>query len=377
MNINDVIISAILKKSFYGCLAASMARRLDETIDTMGVSFVTRPVLYYSQAFLDTMTLSEAREVIYHELLHLILLHPFRKNGRNHAVFNLACDIAVNEKLEKKKLPKGCFTLESARETFPNIDFKKDLCAEEYYDLLMQDSLIKEKIKETETTYIVSSGKDGEKCIVQKMDPNGEMTDVSEEFAKKIIKEAIKQAGILPSNLSKEIDTLYGDAQLNWRQLMKNYLSGRGRIQYRKTHMRESRRFADTMGRRKQVGIKALLAIDTSGSVSDEEYKQFINEIKQIQRITGANIYVTQCDADVNAPIPLQRFVKQPTRHGYGGTDFRPVFELANKMQFPVVVYLTDGFGPAPKIAHQKVLWILTKDGKKPADYGDMARLEA
>lgn len=54
-----------------------------------------------------------------------------------------------------------------------------------------------------------------------------------------------------------------------------------------------------------------------------------------------------------------------------GGTDFRPVFKLADKMHIPLLMIFTDGDGTVPESTNQRVLWVLTKSGKKPAEFGD------
>lgn len=393
-NIEEIIVATILDQPFYGSLAASMARIKNEPVGTMGVSYDTRPILYYSQKFLDTLTKSEAKEVMIHELLHLVFLHPFRRNSRNPKIWNLACDIVVNEKLRKERLPKGCFTIEEARKSFPDLKLSKDMSAEDLYDEFCKDKKIQQMMEESDGFYVFKVPGPGEdegessnfeEFTIGKMDESSDAQEskVKESTVKKVIHDMIKQAakqtvhGSYPLEIARDIEVLYKPAQINWRQMLKNYLTGRGRIEHRKTHMRESKRFPDTMGRRKQVGLRALIALDASGSVDDKEYNQFLSELKQIQRITGANIFVTQCDTQTTDPIPLDRFMKNPTRDLSGGTDFRPVFKVADKMQFPVVIYLTDGFGPAPEKVNQKVLWILTNNGRKPAEYGIEAKFMA
>ena len=404
-NINDIIVNAVIKKPFYGAMAASMARIRKDELGTFGVTFTTRPILYYSQVFLDMLTRTEATEVMFHELLHLILLHAFRKNGRKHIPWNLACDIAVNEKLEKKNLPSGKisgFTIEAARKMYPDLNFSNNASAEEYYDLLMTLNDGKgptpppgegrgepwDDPEDGEGDGEGGGGRRSDKEKIWKMDVNGNIVNedgsivvrapedpeiINEDMVRKILKEMIntaKQNGNLPTVLQREIETLYANPQMNWRQMLKNYLSGRGRVQHRKTHMRESRRFPDTMGRRKQIGIKALVALDASGSVDQKEFGQFIGEIKGISKITGANIMVTQFDTEFTQPEPLERFIKKPARRKCGGTNFHPIFKLADDMQIPIVIIFTDGCAGAPEKVNQKVLWVMTAKHNKPADYG-------
>ena len=62
---------------------------------------------------------------------------------------------------------------------------------------------------------------------------------------------------------------------------------------------------------------------------------------------------------------------------GGGFTDLRPVFDHALRMQPrpAAVIYLTDGYGEAPAAMALPTLWVLTREGRKPADWGAELRL--
>ena len=64
---------------------------------------------------------------------------------------------------------------------------------------------------------------------------------------------------------------------------------------------------------------------------------------------------------------------------GGGFTDLRPVFEYARTMQPrpAAIIYLTDGYGPAPEQSDIPTLWVLSPDGKKPVTWGLELRLES
>jgi predicted metal-dependent peptidase len=59
---------------------------------------------------------------------------------------------------------------------------------------------------------------------------------------------------------------------------------------------------------------------------------------------------------------------------GGGGTDFRPVFEYADNLRDPpsVVVFFTDGYGPAPTTAPTGygTVWMITEGGVPPCKWG-------
>src|SRR4051812_27257359 len=57
--------------------------------------------IYYSPKFTESLEVPVIKTIILHELLHSILLHPFRKQNRDHKKFNVACDYALNLIIEE------------------------------------------------------------------------------------------------------------------------------------------------------------------------------------------------------------------------------------------------------------------------------------
>ena len=80
------------------------------------------------------------------------------------------------------------------------------------------------------------------------------------------------------------------------------------------------------------------------------------------------NLHIIQCDAEIQESIKItceedfDYYLKNMSFHGFGGTDFRPVFsyvdELCKKKEFrnlKGLIYFTDGYGvfPAQKPAYE------------------------
>ena len=109
-----------------------------------------------------------------------------------------------------------------------------------------------------------------------------------------------------------------------------------------------------------------VIAIDTSGSVSGDLVQKFIQKTYNILQSTESffskiNVHIIQCDAQIqeDAKITSQedfdRYLNNMKLRGMGGTDFRPVFEyvdeLREKKEFQNLkglIYFTDGFGTFP-----------------------------
>ena len=110
-----------------------------------------------------------------------------------------------------------------------------------------------------------------------------------------------------------------------------------------------------------------VIAIDTSGSVSGSLVQTFIQKTYNILKSTESffskiNLHIIQCDAELqeDAKITSQedfdRYIETMEIRGLGGTDFRPVFayvnDLAAKGEFTNLkglIYFTDGYGDFPE----------------------------
>jgi predicted metal-dependent peptidase len=124
-----------------------------------------------------------------------------------------------------------------------------------------------------------------------------------------------------------------------------------------------------------------VIGVDTSGSINQDELKQFAGEIDDILNQYPTTLTVIYCDTSV-AGIETFTAEDRPIRleaKGGDGTKFSPVFAAANKMDDPpaCLVYLTDmevresDFGPAPEYP---VLFVNTGKKCKEPPFGEMIR---
>ena len=109
-----------------------------------------------------------------------------------------------------------------------------------------------------------------------------------------------------------------------------------------------------------------VIAIDTSGSCAGELVKKFLNKTYSILKETESfasrvNIHIVQCDAAIQNDTKItnmremEDFMQNMRLYGFGGTDFRPVFEyvdtLIKNKEFDNLcglIYFTDGYGTYP-----------------------------
>ena len=110
-----------------------------------------------------------------------------------------------------------------------------------------------------------------------------------------------------------------------------------------------------------------VIAIDTSGSVMGNEVRSFIQKTYNILKSTESffskvNIHIIQCDAEIQEDKVItcdedfENYIKDMKLLGFGGTDFRPVFEYVDKLvrnkafkNLKGLLYFTDGYGTFPE----------------------------
>lgn len=371
MEMREAMLHLLLKQPFYGYVAASVTVEESEDIATLKMQNDSALVLQYNRKWYESLSYEKAIGVIIHELLHIILLHPYRREGRNMLLWTVACDMAVNEHIPVEFLPDNSITVETvAREIGEKIPEYRS--AEYYYDV----------ISASESQFSFFERKDDIRIVTGSGDEfsaNKQMEDEASEINKNALKcmmsELIEQAqfeGEIPGKVSSIIADIYKSDSVNWRNVLRRFLTGRGKTVKRKSFKRESKRFDNLPGNKRMLGINALIALDESGSISDKQLSTFYGELLKIKKVTGASLDITQFDTEATVPIPIERYVREKKRIKNGGTDYRPVFELADNMKMALLIIFTDGEGTAPEETNQKVVWVIPRGGKRPANYGHL-----
>ncbi len=376
MQIQDVILQLLLKQPFYGYVASLVTPCESDSIPDIFLDAASSPKLLYNREWFEGLSEQQAMGAVMHELIHLVLMHPFRRGSREKLLWAVACDMAVNEYIAPSMLPGNAVTTGKIARVCPDKIPPRE-SAEAYYEILLEnDGNISFIDRKSEVQLVLKSGLE----LKAKPCSEDDSAEVNRNALKSMLSEVLQQAeaeGEVPDGLQKHIVEVYSSAQMNWRIILKRFLTGRGKVAIHKTYKKESKRYDNLPGSKRTVGTNALLAVDASGSISDKQVQQFHSELYAISRITGASLYVTQFDTECTAASPIQQYVRGRERTKSGGTDFRPVFELADQMRIPLLIIFTDGDGTAPESANQKVLWVLTKGAKKPASFGHCITFES
>jgi predicted metal-dependent peptidase len=173
------------------------------------------------------------------------------------------------------------------------------------------------------------------------------------------------QYGTLPAGLQQYIDLLVESLKpnVNWRRVLRLFTASSSRTQLKNTIRRPSKRYGTTPGIKIQRKQKLLIAVDTSGSVNDDELKEFFGELYHIWK-QGAEIYVVECDTAIHNHY-FYNGRPPSVVSGRGGTDFNAPLTYANEIYMPdAIVYFTDGYAAEPHVVSRKpILWMITGQG--------------
>lgn len=306
--------------------------------------------------------------LLLHEVLHAALSHVPRRGPREKQKWNRAANLIVNGMVAQAGLP--------IPPDAPRDEHMEQLSVEEVYTALGEGQGEDD-----------GNGSDGDDDLMDgppsDAPPKGHK---SGEDAKRQWGQALAQARSVEAMLGKGNDPLgmhrelrrLEPARLDWKSQLWRFLA-RTPVDFGGF----DRRF---IGRGMYLealddeSLRALIAVDTSGSVDDEAVRALIGEV---QGVLGAYPHVQAtlyyADTEVYGPYELRAGDEIPPPQGGGGTDFRPVFEAAETAEPDVIIYLTDGYGDFPTQAPSvPTMWVVPAGGLEDAGFpfGDVLRLE-
>ena len=349
--------------------------------------------------FYEKLTQRQLLTLVAHELCHFIFEHHGRKGGRDHFLWNVATDFAINLMLK--------FQFE--RKEF----YLDDWCMDEKYEGWTAERIYEDVVKNKPNTpkvYVLDledgeEGEEGEEGdgpgegdIVVVRDrrvplpkkEKGQSKEQRRQEMKDWIRNAIceayataKSQGSMPAGMERVI-VGHLKPKVNWLQAL------RQRLRFGASR-KASRDITWTVPNRRFLGAsyifpssigpdqpKIAFAIDTSGSMGEQDLKQAIAELEDIRKQFNAQVYFLDCDAGVYQSRWISPYEPLPALQGGGGTDFAPVFShlIEKRIQPDYCVMFTDGYGNFGDDPTQKfdVLWVITNQQVTPP-FGDTIRV--
>ena len=367
VNISDILARAskslILDEPYYGLFLIGLNKQIRKDIPTAGVSKNGIGVqLSINPGFFADLNEKQRIGLLKHELLHVSFGHiTMRDRFSNHKLFNIAADLEINQYIAADQLPEGGLTLDM----FPELNLPKKAGTIKYYELLEQeqksgncpslDSLLDQM--DGDSQYCHGTWKEFE-----------DLTEAEQKLVEKQVQHQMKETaeqtekrrGNIPGELADLISRLrhIEPPKFDWKGYLRRFV-GNSSVSYTKKLRRKyNKRYVENPGLKIKFKNNILVGVDTSGSVSNSELKEFMNELVHMHK-TGHKITVAQCDTQLNS---IEEFNprKDWEIKGRGGTSFQPVIDHFNerKGKYTALIYLTDGEAYTPENCPHNTLWV-------------------
>lgn len=362
----------------------------------------------YNPNILEKMKFGEIKKCFETEIIRIILKHPYSRKPDpfNSRIAIMASDVTIHQEYaEKLAVP-------------PNLSY------EQYYSLMRPEEIVRVESETKMKSGKIEKNDAPDNSLDSNQEDNLDSSDSEENDNSSISNIEGNENPSAPSStddkrlqnlLSQAYDAEYGATGL-WEEndiameelssLIKDY-AARGekswgsitgylkdqilasltaKIDYRKvlrnfratilaerkhlTRFKPSRRFGfEYMGSKRDFTTKLLLAIDTSGSISDQDLKNFYGVINKFFKYGIESIDVINFDCELQGePISFKNRQTSFNISGRGGTEFQAVFDYAkDHPEYDGVIIFTDGYADHPKkkpATKAKFVWVLRSEAE-------------
>lgn len=174
----------------------------------------------------------------------------------------------------------------------------------------------------------------------------------------------MNQWGSLPGKVVDEIlaSTI---VRIDYRQILSMFRASVLSSSRKLTRMLPSRRYGfEYMGSKRDFTTELFVAIDVSGSVTNEGISQALSIINRFFKYGVENIDVIQFDYGLQGEkMTMKKALKDKFKvQGRGGTDFQAPIDLFLKDGYDGLIMITDGFAAVPevpKVFRGNILWLI------------------
>jgi predicted metal-dependent peptidase len=362
----------MFKEPFYGLFLISLNKEISDAVSTACVAkdgINTKLVI--SPKFWETISDNVKIAVLKHELLHIAFKHlQMFDDYDNKELLNVAADLEINQFIEDSYKDETWEGLEITNAPWAALNLPVKAGTRKYYELLKQEM---DKNPDGDVAKFVQAMKDangdgeareitlgdGSKVTVKGSHEFWKQYEGMDEAEKKLMEKQIehqlkdvadqvqRQRGHVPGELKELIDSLYvsEEAVIDWRAYLRRFNGMASKVFTKKTRRKPNKRFYGNPALKIKQKKNTLVAIDTSGSVSKDDLKEFLSEIHHIWK-TGTQVTVVECDAQIGRVYEYTGAIGDDYKvSGRGGTSYEPVMRYLkdHKDKYQNLIYLTDG----------------------------------
>ena len=361
-------VSLYLNHSFFGNLATRMKLiNADEWCPTAAVDGRN---FYYNSRFVMMLKQREVEFLVGHEVLHVVYDHLGRKGDRDHQLFNIANDYAVNADLKRHGVGEFITTVPCLYDKkYDTTSKQKSWGSEQIYDDLYEnadkismDDLIDQLIDD----HLDDEGdgddggdqegeggnKKGKGKGRPKISPE-EREQIRQEIKQAVISAAnASDAGSIPSGVKRLLKDITHPV-MPWRDLLQQDLVSPFKSDYsfQKVSRRSWHMDAIMPGMTPGEEVDVVVFLDMSGSISERQARAFLGEVQGImEAFDSYRIHIMSFDTDVyNPQVFTSENLEDITSYepkGGGGTDFDCMFKYMKDEGITPkrLVVFTDGY---------------------------------
>jgi predicted metal-dependent peptidase len=379
-------IALLLKAPFFGNLATRL--KLVNADDWCSTAATDGRNFYYCTEFIQKLPPKQLEFLVGHEVLHVVYDHMGRRQDRDPKISNIAADYCVNADLIDQKVGERINVVPMLYE--PKY---RGMAYEDVYADLMKN--VKQVTLDQLAGMLLDEHLDGDgDGDGDEKDGKGrpKLSQAEKDAIKDEIREAVLNAaqaagaGNLPAGVKRMIQDLTSPV-MDWRELLQQQLESTFKEDFTwlKTNRRGWHLDAVLPGRKPGEMVDICVAIDTSGSISEQNIKEFLSEVKGImESYDQYRIRVWTFDTEV---YNLQEFtsdnledISNYDAQGGGGTDFMANWEFMreNEIEPNRLVVFTDGmpFGEWGEEEYCDTCWIIRGNPGCEPPWGSWAHYE-
>ena len=349
-------IELMTRSAFISTIALSLKHVITPNVPTADVNGYT---IRYNPEFIKGQSVAQFAGLIAHECWHVAFQHLSRRGNRDHIIWICAGDYIINHMLTKAgfEIPVGGL-----------LDPKYD---HTWSTDKVYDELIKDKKDFDTNTLMLDLNEDGAPDDNSLGSPSTNVI-VRARTQAQIAGEDKK--GLIPDEILRRIDELL-NPKLPWQVILHKFLDRRVKEEY--SWARRNRRYASP------VYLPSLhsyslgnltFAIDTSGSIEDDELKEMLSEIQGIQQVFNPErMTIIDCDSVIHQihDVDQSTNIMDLEFAGGGGTSFQPVLDYVQEHPTQALIYFTDLEGESNlKPIDCPIIWVCTTN-HAPSDIGE------
>ena len=377
----------LMDEPFFACLSRKIEKREDRSIPTAGVRVCPDSAQFemiYNPEFLASLPEEHIKGVLKHEFYHLIFEHVTSRKpeGVPHKTWNIAADLAINSHLVGELPEMACMPGVGPFENLPKLK------SAEWYLKNITDDQVDQCGGGEGSGEGGGGGEPGEGGEPQPgtgqlddhsgwdEDGNSPAQEAANQMAKERLKQAMKEAaseaskspngwgsigGDLKKDIMKKLET-----KVDWKKVLRYFIKTSQRASKSSTVRRINKRYAYIHpGKKVKRQAKIAIAIDQSGSVSDDMLEKFFGELNKLSKLAAFTVIPFDTQVDEKLVYEWGKGKRHKAeRVMCGGTCFDAPTDYINKRgDFDGVIILTDMEAPAPKACKAQRMWMTDERG--------------